>query len=124
VLVHYAVQARGLARSALLGSAVVVAAIFGAWPTWLWGEIHDPLGWNWGLIWSPPNGDHREHLWRGFQLVVGNAYVLTGVVLLIGLMALAAAMQGPREHPPSPAALPESVPGGQAQAPGEAAPAG
>jgi alpha-1,2-mannosyltransferase len=120
VLAHYAIQARGLAREALLWSAVVIVALFAAWPTWLWGETRDPKGWNWGLIWAPPNGLGRERLWHGIQLVVGNTYVLTGIVLLIALMAVAVAMQGPREDPPGPAGLPESLPGKQAEASGEA----
>jgi alpha-1,2-mannosyltransferase len=124
VLVHYASQARRPARSVLLGSALLVAAIFGAWPTWLWGETYDPKGWGWGVIWAPPNGHDRERFWHGLQLAVGNAYVLTGVVLLIALMAVAAGMQGPSDETPSPAALPERLPGGQAQAPGEATPTG
>ncbi len=124
VFVHYAIQARGLVREALIWSAVVVVAVFAAWPTWLWGETHDLKGWGWGLIWAPPNGGDLERSWHGIQLVVGNAYVLTGIVLLIALMAIAAAMQGPREDPPSPATRPEDLAGKQAEAPGEAAPAG
>jgi alpha-1,2-mannosyltransferase len=124
VLVYYATQARGLARTVLSGSALLVAAVFGAWPTWLWGETHDPKGWGWGVIWAPPNGRDRERFWHGLQLVVGNAYVLTGLVLLIALMAFAAALQGPHVQTPSSTSLPESLPGGQEQAPGEAAPTG
>jgi alpha-1,2-mannosyltransferase len=124
VLVHYAIQARGLAREALLWSALVVVALFAAWPTWLWGETYDPKGWGWGLIWAPPNGSDFERSWHGIQLLVGNTYVLTGVVLLIALMAIAAAMQGPRDDRPSlPESLPGRLPGTEAEASGEATPA-
>jgi alpha-1,2-mannosyltransferase len=98
VLVHYAIQARGFAREALLWSALLIVGLFAAWPTWLWGETHDPLGWTWGLIWAPPNGRGRERMWHGMQLIVGNTYVLTGIVLLIALMAVAVALQKPREY--------------------------
>jgi alpha-1,2-mannosyltransferase len=98
VLVHYAKQGRGVARQALLGSALLIVALFAAWPTWLWGETHDPAGWLWGIIWAPPNGHDREHRWHGLQLLVGNAYVLTGIVLLIAMMAVAVAVHRPREY--------------------------
>jgi len=124
VLIYYAIQARGLMRQALLGSASFIVAVFAAWPTWLWDETYDPTGWNWGLIWAPPAGHQRERSWHGFQLLVGNAYVLAGIVLLIALMAIAAAMQGLREHPPDPTARAEGLAGRQAQAPGEATPTG
>jgi alpha-1,2-mannosyltransferase len=91
VLVHYALRARGLARWAWIGLAGLVSALFGAWPTWLWGETAQPLGWPWGLIWAPPTGDNRELGWHGFQFIVGNAYVLTGLALFVLLLAVALA---------------------------------
>jgi alpha-1,2-mannosyltransferase len=89
VLVHYALRARGLARWAWIGLAGLVPAIFGAWPVWLWGETPHPLGWTLGLIWAPPSGDNRELGWHGFQLIVGNAYVLTGLALFVLLLVVA-----------------------------------
>jgi len=88
VLVHYALRARGPARWAWIGLAGLVCALFGAWPTWLWGETPQPLGWPWGLIWAPPSGDNREVGWHGFQLIVGNAYVLTGLALFVLLLVV------------------------------------
>ncbi len=123
VLVYYATQARGLAREALLWSALVILALFAAWPTWLWGERYDPQGWGWGLIWAPPNGGDLERTWHGLQLVVGNAYVLTGVVLLIALMVVAVAVQWPREYSGDLPARPRRQAPVLSPAPGEATPA-
>jgi alpha-1,2-mannosyltransferase len=92
VLVHRALQARGLARRIWLGTAVLVAAVFGAWPTSLWGEIYDRYGWNLGVIWAPPNGANSETGWHGLQLIVGNAFVLTGLALFVLLVASAPAL--------------------------------
>jgi alpha-1,2-mannosyltransferase len=89
VLVYYASAARGPARWIWLAVAALVAGVFAAWPTYLWGETRDPTGWAWGLIWAPPNKGARESTWHGFQLVVGNAYVLTGLVLLVLLLVIA-----------------------------------
>jgi hypothetical protein len=50
-----------------------------------------PLGWPLGLIWAPPCGGNREIGWHGFQLIVGNAYVLTGLALFVLLLAVALA---------------------------------
>jgi alpha-1,2-mannosyltransferase len=97
VLAHYAMQARGRGRKALFaGLAVFIAAVFGAWPTWLWGERHDPAGWGWGIFWAPPNGHKTERTWHGLELVVGNAYVFTGVLMLMALLAVAVAMERSR----------------------------
>jgi alpha-1,2-mannosyltransferase len=89
VLVHYATRWRGPARWTWLGLGVIVAALFAAWPTLLWGETRDRFGWNLGVIWAAPNGLNRETSWHGFQLIVGNAYVLTGLGVLVLLAAAA-----------------------------------
>ena len=89
VLLHYALRAHGLARWAWLGLAGLVPALFGAWPVWLWGETPQPLGWPLGLIWAPPCGDNREIGWHGFQLIVGNTYLLTGLALFVLLLVVA-----------------------------------
>jgi alpha-1,2-mannosyltransferase len=92
LLVYYAARARGAARWAWLGLAGLIAALFGAWPTWLWGEKKDVYGWKWGLIWAPPNGLSRETRWHGFQLIVGNTYVFTGIALFVLLAVVAGVM--------------------------------
>jgi alpha-1,2-mannosyltransferase len=89
VLVYYALAARGPARWMWLAGGALVAAVFAGWPTYLWGETSDPGGWTWGLIWAPPNRGDQASRWHGFQLIVGNAYVLTGLVLFALLLAIA-----------------------------------
>jgi len=93
-LAWYAAGTRGAHRLTLAALAAGAAVAFGAWPTtWLNGSTHGnrfPLG----LIWLPPNtnpgiyyrlGDrpwYPEYHWRGLQLLTGNLYVLTGLLLL------------------------------------------
>ena len=89
VLLYYGLQARGLTRWLWLGLGVLVMALFGAWPTSLWGEIVDPFGWRWGVIWDSPAGNNSELHWHGFQLIVGNTYVLTGGALFVLLLLVA-----------------------------------
>ena len=94
----------GRARAAgwaALGLGAAIVAIFGAWPGRLWGSPHDLGSFSRGLIWAPPNtnpniyyklGDqprYVEYHWHGTQLIVGNLYVLTGIVLLALLMVIA-----------------------------------
>lgn len=86
LFVRQALQERGLARWLWSGMGVLVTALFAAWPTSLWGGRY---GWNLGVIWAPPDGDNRETGWHGFQLIVGNTYVLTGLALLLLLAAVA-----------------------------------
>jgi alpha-1,2-mannosyltransferase len=88
VLVYYALQSRGLARWTWLGLGVLVTALFGAWPTSLW-KTSRASGWNWGLIWGPPDTHNRETGWHGFQLIVGNTYVLTGLAMFALLVVAA-----------------------------------
>ena len=97
----YAARARSAARWALAGLAVAVAAVFGAWPVTLWGAPVDMGAFGEGLIWAPPNtspgtyfkyGDrpwYIEYRWHGFELIVGNLYVLTGMALFVLLMVCA-----------------------------------
>jgi alpha-1,2-mannosyltransferase len=94
LLVHYAVRARGLARWALFGLAVAVPALFGAWAIQLWGEryLH---GWDRGLIWVPANTSAHVVGWHGVRFILGDAYVLTGIVLVLLLAGTAiAAIRG------------------------------
>jgi alpha-1,2-mannosyltransferase len=98
--VHYALRARGIARWALLGLAGTVPALFGTWAIQLWGEKFR-RGWDRGLIWVAYNKTSRVGAWHGWQVILGNAYVLTGVVLVLVLAAIAVApylrLSRPRE---------------------------
>lgn len=94
-LACYAVRATGWQRWAWLSGGLLLAALFGAWPGSLWGQPTDLGGFSEGLIWAPPNtspgtfarlGDrpaYVEYHWHGFQLLVGNLYVLTGLAALV-----------------------------------------
>ena len=104
---HYASRAwqagrRSAARwcAALAGALLL---IFAAWPGALWSVPVTGAGdFTNGLIWAGPNsrvtqyalsGDNPgflEYHWRGLQNVSGNAFVLTGVALLILLVLVAA----------------------------------
>jgi Glycosyltransferase family 87 len=94
-LVYYGVRAVGWQRWAWLAGGALLAALFGAWPGSLWGQPADLGGFSEGLIWVPPNtspgtfaklGDrpsYAEYHWHGFQLLVGNLYVLAGLAALV-----------------------------------------
>jgi alpha-1,2-mannosyltransferase len=102
VLVSYATRARAATRWALIGLAAVITGLFAAWPGSLFGKPQDPGSFSLGLFWLPPNtnpgtyyqlGDrpwYPEYHWHGFELVTGNVYVLTGLLLFGLLLALAA----------------------------------
>jgi alpha-1,2-mannosyltransferase len=102
VLAVYGLRARGALRWCYLAGAALIAAVFGAWPGFLWGQPLDLSGFGMGLIWIPPNtnpgvfaqhGDqssYAEYHWHGFQLLTGNLYVLTGILLLVLAAVLAA----------------------------------
>ena len=85
--------------AALAGALLL---IFAAWPGAWWSvPITGPGDFTNGLIWAGPNsrvtqyvllGDNPgflEYHWRGLQNLSGNAFVLTGVALLL-LLAVAA----------------------------------
>jgi alpha-1,2-mannosyltransferase len=107
-LVGYGVRATGWRRWPWLAGGVLVTALFGAWPGSLWGQPTDLGGFSEGLIWVPPNtspgtfgrlGDrpsYAEYHWHGFQLLVGNLYVLTGLAVLLIVAFLAARLVLPR----------------------------
>jgi alpha-1,2-mannosyltransferase len=104
---HYAWRAwqagrRSAARwcAALAGALLL---IFAAWPGALWSvPVNGSGDFTNGLIWAGPNsrvtqyalfGDapgFLEYHWHGLQEVSGNAFVLTGVALLILLVLVAA----------------------------------
>ncbi len=88
IAVHYALKARGPARWALFGLAAAVPALFGTWAIQLWGEKFR-RGWDRGLIWVAYNNPSNAAGWHGWQLILVNAYVLTGLVLLVLLAAVA-----------------------------------
>ena len=102
VMASYAIKAHGRARWALLGLAVAVGCLFAAWPGSLFGKPQDLGSFSLGLFWLPPNtnpgtyfqlGDrpwYVEYHWHGWELVAGNIYVLTGL-LLFGLLVVLAA---------------------------------
>ena len=90
LLVGYAIRLRRTLRWLCLLLAVAVTGIFGAWPTTLWGEVKIVKGWSRGVIWEPPSDATTEYGWHGTELLVGNAYVLTGMLLFLLLLAVAA----------------------------------
>ena len=92
-------------RSAACWCAALAAAlflIFVAWPGALWSVPITGAGdFTNGLVWAGPNskvtqfmlfGDNPgflEYHWRGLQNLSGNAFILTGVALLILLAVVA-----------------------------------
>jgi alpha-1,2-mannosyltransferase len=88
VLIHYALRASGAARWAWLGLAAAVTAVFAGWPdSWL-GRPNELTG----IIFLPPQlyrpqgGPWPENAWHGWQLIVGNAWVLTGLLAFVTLL--------------------------------------
>jgi alpha-1,2-mannosyltransferase len=88
VLIHYALRARGVPRWAWLGLAAVITALFAAWPdSWL-GRSSGLSG----IIFLPPQnyrpqgGPWPEVGWHGWQVIVGNAWVLTGLLVFVTLL--------------------------------------
>ena len=118
--VHYAVRAwRAGRRGRAAGCAALAGGmflVFAPWPGILWSVLTTgPGNFTHGLIWSAPNtpvtkysalGDQPwflEYHWRTFQLLAGNAYVLSGLLLLVilGFTALTAAPLASAPPPPS-----------------------
>lgn len=94
---YYGLMAGGWARWACFGAGAITVAIFGAWATNLWGQRAVLAGWDRGVIWAAPSGNNRELSWHGWQLLVGNAYVLTGLALLAVLVVTAARVARTRD---------------------------
>jgi alpha-1,2-mannosyltransferase len=100
VAISYAARLRGRMRWACAAVGGAIALGYFAWPGRLWGEPADLGGFSLGLIWAPPNtnpgtydqfGDrpwYVEYHWHGLELLTGNLYVLVGIALFIGLVAL------------------------------------
>jgi alpha-1,2-mannosyltransferase len=103
---HYAARAwqAGKRRAALGcgGVGVALLLIFAPWPGKLWSEPPTGPG-NFvdGLIWAAPNspvtkyvadGDQpwfKEYHWAGLQNLAGNAYILTGIAMLVLIAVIA-----------------------------------
>jgi alpha-1,2-mannosyltransferase len=120
---HYAVRAwQAGSRRAAVGCAALAGAlllIFAPWPGSLWGvPTTGPGNFTKGLIWAAPYspvklyielGDQpyfKEYHWTGLQDLAGNAYILTGIALLILLTVIALRCR----RQARPAANPESSP--------------
>ena len=120
----YAVRAwhAGRRRGALGCGALAAALllIFASWPGKLWSYPTTGAGnFTDGLIWAGPNtavtkyvqfGDQpwfKEYHWAGLQNLSGNAYVLTGIALLVLLAVVAirsrGRIPGAAEEPAAPA---------------------
>jgi hypothetical protein len=109
---HYAVrfwqagragQAGQAVRAKALGcvaGAVVLLAMFAAWPA-AWFEKARYLGsFSLGLLWMQPDTDPSRYLkdgdqpwfyeyhWHGFQLLWGNAYILTGMAMFVLMLVI------------------------------------
>jgi len=97
-LAGYAVRTRGTVRWVWSGLCIAVAAVFAAWPVSLWGEPPGIRSYRFGLIWvplDPVSGTlpgqfwHPAYHWHGLDLVTGNLYVLSGLLLLVMAAAFA-----------------------------------
>jgi alpha-1,2-mannosyltransferase len=103
---HYAVRfwqaGRRLVSAGCAALAAALLLIFAPWPGSLWGvPTTGPGNFTKGLIWAGPytpvkvfiaSGDHpwfKEYHWAGLQNLSGNAYILTGLALLILLAVVA-----------------------------------
>ena len=100
-LLVYGARAQGAFRWACFGIAIAMLGLFGAWPVSLWGEPPSQAGYHLGLIWAPldPNPARAKPVdrpwfpvyhWHGLDLLTGNLYVLTGLLLFVLLAATAA----------------------------------
>ena len=105
VLTDMAVRAGGKMRAWAWAAAGFVAVVFAAWPglprvggvTLTWGLI-----WYAPASWSYVGATHAEYHWVGLQLLAGNLYLLTGLILL-GAAAVILLSEAAREEAVSPA---------------------
>jgi alpha-1,2-mannosyltransferase len=120
---HYAVRAwqagRRPAAAGCAAVAVAVLLIFLPWPGSLWSyPSTGPGNFTKGLIWAGPNtavtkyvkyGDQPwflEYHWAGLQNLAGNAYILTGLALLVLLAVVALRSRGRARPVTTPEASP------------------
>jgi alpha-1,2-mannosyltransferase len=101
VLIHYALRARGVTRWLWLGLAAAITAAFAGWPdSWL-GQANRLTG----IIYLvpqhylPQGGRWPENSWHGWQLIVGNAWVLTGLLAFVALLLLGLRWPGRASRP-------------------------
>jgi alpha-1,2-mannosyltransferase len=114
-------HARGLAA---LAGCIIFA--FAAWPDAIWENARNLGKFSLGFLWAQQNtnpilfskyGDqprYVEYHWHGFQLLWGNIYILSGMAMLLVLLALAYRLRRATRAAPAPAAasVPASVPTG------------
>jgi alpha-1,2-mannosyltransferase len=107
VLIHCALRARGAARWAWLGLAAAITALFAGWPdSWLGQPNHLT-----GIIYlapqhyRPQGAPWPEVGWHGWQLIVGNAWVLSGLLAFVALLLIGLRQSGR----PAPASPPEAA---------------
>jgi alpha-1,2-mannosyltransferase len=113
VLACYGLRARGVLRYAWLTGAAAVAGLFGAWPGVLWGQPRSAGDVFEGLIYWPPGttagqyyrlGDRPwfgEYHWHGWQLIVGNLDLLTGLAVFAVAAVLAVRLTMAHRRQPS-----------------------
>jgi alpha-1,2-mannosyltransferase len=125
VAVHYGVRAWQAGRHRGAFGCVALAfgmlLIFVPWPGSLWSlKTTGPGNFTKGLIWAAPDtsvkkyikyGDQKwflEYHWRGLQVLAGNAYVLTGLVVLaiLGFTALVVSSTAPARQDDASSAAP------------------
>jgi alpha-1,2-mannosyltransferase len=99
----------------LIGVAAGILVTFGGWPDAMWEKGRNLGRTSLGFLYAPPNtnpvlyvehGDQPsfiEYHWHGLWLLTGNAYVLAGIAMFAGLVALAVALR--RARPAQQAAL-------------------
>jgi hypothetical protein len=105
----------------LIGVAASILVFFGGWPDALWESARNLGRFSLGFLWAPPNtnpvlyveyGDQPsfvEYHWHGLWLLTGNAYVLAGLAMFVGLLALAVALRRARPAPQATPAPPDLV---------------
>jgi alpha-1,2-mannosyltransferase len=106
--VVYATRYWGAARRRawwLIGLAAGILIVFGAWPDALWEKARNLGRFSLGFLWAPPNTDpvlyvehgdqpwFAEYHWHGLWLLAGNAYILAGLAMFVGLCGVALAVR-------------------------------
>jgi alpha-1,2-mannosyltransferase len=101
VAIHYALRAPGAARWAWLGLAAAITALFAGFPdSWL-GQSNRLTG----ILYlapqhyRPQGGPWPETGWHGWQLIVGNAWVLSGLLVFVALLLAGLRLAGRASSP-------------------------